>query len=107
MSFESAKSSLKRQRTEKCYISEREPIIRSEYWFDDGNVILQAENLQFRVHRSIFSRHSVVLKELLLGTSQLESTGQGLLIEGCPVVHLHDSSEDVEIVVSIFYDHVE
>jgi hypothetical protein len=37
-------------------------IRRSEIWFEDGNVILQAGHTQFRVHRGIIALHSRVFK---------------------------------------------
>ena len=44
---------------------ERASLVRSEeVWFDDGNIILVAENKAFRVHRSMLVRHSQVFKDL-------------------------------------------
>ncbi|KAJ7039025.1 hypothetical protein C8F04DRAFT_1086858 [Mycena alexandri] len=42
----------KRQRTEDA------PVNRSEIWHNDGSVVLQAENTQFRVHQSVLAMHS-------------------------------------------------
>jgi len=50
-------------------------------------------------------RHSHVLKDMF-EIPQPENT-EGHIIEGCPVVHLYDSSQDVEIVISIFYDNLQ
>jgi len=106
MSSESAPPSPKRRRTEENITAEQQPTpTHSKYWFDDGNVVLQAENTQFRVHRSMLSRHSHVLKDMF-EIPQPENT-EGHIIEGCPVVHLYDSSQDVEIVISIFYDNLQ
>lgn len=41
-------------------------ILRSEnFWFDDGNIILEAESQQFRIHRGMLSRHSNTFKDML------------------------------------------
>ncbi|KZT11168.1 uncharacterized protein LAESUDRAFT_691737 [Laetiporus sulphureus 93-53] len=72
----------------------------SDFWFDDGNVILEAGNVSFRVHISILCRNSVVFRDLFdipQGSVSEES-------DGCPVVRLHDSSADVSALLSTLYD---
>ncbi|CAA7261831.1 unnamed protein product [Cyclocybe aegerita] len=57
-------------------------VTRSEnFWLEDGNIILQAENTQFRPAEPLDP-----------------------VVEGCPVVTLSDKASDVECVLSIFYD---
>ncbi|KZP11459.1 hypothetical protein FIBSPDRAFT_756717 [Athelia psychrophila] len=87
--------------TNKRKRSEHEPhpniiIVRSEFWLKDGNVILQAENMQFKVYRGILSLNSTVFSDMF-STPQPPS-GQEL-IEGCPIVHLSDTSADVTIML--------
>lgn len=87
--------------TNKRKRSEHEPhpnviIVRSELWLKDGNVILQAENMQFKVYRGILSLNSTVFSDMF-STPQPPS-GQEL-IEGCPIVHLSDTSADVTIML--------
>ncbi|KAJ3502902.1 hypothetical protein NLJ89_g8682 [Agrocybe chaxingu] len=77
---------------------------RSKYWFDDGNVVLQAENTQFRVHRSMMAHHSKVFKDMF-GMPQPEQA-QDAMVDGCPVVILGDEPRDVELVLAVFYDNV-
>jgi len=95
--------SLKRQSSKEGPTStqKRQRPKRSKYWFDDGNVILQVENTQFRVHRGMIVHHSVIFKDTF-GIPQLECTDKPR-VEGCPVVQLEDSLEDVKIMISIFY----
>ena len=76
-------------------------IIRSKYWFDDGNIILQAENTQFRVHRSLLSNQSVVFSDMF---SMPQPMALDPLVDGCPVVFLSDKADDLELVMAIFYD---
>jgi hypothetical protein len=78
------------------------PPVQSEYWFDDGNVILQAENTQFRVHRYLLSRHSNVFKDMF--SLPQPTTDPGLTPEGCPIVFLSDKVIDLECVISAIYD---
>jgi hypothetical protein len=69
-------------------------------WFDDGNIVLEAELTQFRVYRGILSAHSAIFKDMF---ALAQSSGEGY-VEGCPVVHLSDSAEDVRIVLEVLHD---
>lgn len=76
-------------------------IVRSEPWFDDGNVILQVEKTQFRVHRGVLGIHSPVFKEMF----SYVHPPVHRMIDGCPVVHLHDDKADeVACVLQCIYD---
>lgn len=77
------------------------PIKHSEdIWFEDGNVVLQVDRTQFRVHRSILSRHSSVFADMF-ALPQPNDTSDW--VEGCPVVIMSgDEAEDWEMVLSTF-----
>ncbi|KZP11458.1 hypothetical protein FIBSPDRAFT_899024 [Athelia psychrophila] len=82
----------------KCTEEELRPapiITRSKLWFKDGSVVLQAENTQFKVHQSILSMNSTVFSDIFLAP---QSAGEHLA-EGCPIVHLSDTSADVTIML--------
>ncbi|KAJ7037774.1 hypothetical protein C8F04DRAFT_952254, partial [Mycena alexandri] len=68
------------------------PLIRSaEYWFDDGNIILQVESTQFRLAKSTFSMHLSVFRDMFT----LPLPANEPTIENCPVVVLPgDTAED-------------
>jgi len=70
--------------------------IRSEIWYDDGSVVIQAHSTQFRVHRSILSAHSSVLKDMVPNAEEL--------VEGCPIIHLSDSAEDMAHLLKALHD---
>lgn len=38
---------------------------RSEFWFEDANIILEAEKVQFGVHKGVLKMHSEVFKDML------------------------------------------
>ena len=40
---------------------------RSEIWFEDGNIVLEAEGTQFRVHRGILSLNSPIFNTMVQG----------------------------------------
>lgn len=73
-------------------------IARSKLWLDDGNVILQAGNTQFKVHKSILSLNSTVFSDMFLAP---QPSGEPL-IEQCPIVHLSDTAADVTIMLEAF-----
>ncbi|KZP13123.1 hypothetical protein FIBSPDRAFT_835403 [Athelia psychrophila] len=64
------------------------PLERSDIWYDDGNIILQAESYQFKVYRGVLAQRSSVFKDMFsLPQPPLKDSD---LVEGCPVVHLSD-----------------
>src|ERR1700691_1251235 len=75
------------------------PGTRSVPWFDDGNIVLEAEQTQFRVYRGILSENSVVFKDMF----DLSRPGDEREVEGCPVVHLADSADDLLIVLEVLH----
>lgn len=62
-----------------------------ELWFDDGNLVIQAGNSQYRVFRGILAARSPVFQDMLSFPQPPDSE----LVEGCPVVFLPDSSMEV------------
>ncbi|KAF7299324.1 BTB domain-containing protein [Mycena indigotica] len=82
----------KRRRTESEDEGDQPVIVRStEYWFDDGNVILQVQSTQFRLTRSFLAMHSPVFRDMF----SLPLPPDEPLVEGCPVVDLPgDTSQD-------------
>ncbi|KZP13134.1 hypothetical protein FIBSPDRAFT_798094, partial [Athelia psychrophila] len=71
--------------------------MRSDIWYEDGNVILQAGGTQFKVHRSILAENSTVFKDMF-SFPQPPSANQELL-EGCQIVRLSDTAEEVRCIL--------
>ena len=61
-----------------------------EFWFDDGSVVLVAQNTAFRVFRTLLAAQSTVFADMLSSSSPNAEE----MFEGCPVVHLSDSPQD-------------
>lgn len=77
-----------------------EPVEQSkEFWLEDGNIILQAGNVQFRVHRSILAKRSPIFADLF----QIPQPDSEPTVDGCPVVILHDSAKDIEYMLLALY----
>ncbi|KAJ7465230.1 hypothetical protein FB451DRAFT_432427 [Mycena latifolia] len=73
---------------------------RSKIWMSHGDIILEAESTQFRVHRDILAKHSSVFQDMFL----LPQPPNEVTVEGCSIVHLSDSAIDVELLLTAFYD---
>ncbi|KAJ7184642.1 hypothetical protein C8R46DRAFT_938626 [Mycena filopes] len=71
-----------------------------ELWFEDGNIILQAGNTQYRVFRGILAARSPVFQDMLSFPQPPASE----LVEGCPLVHLHDSATEVTVFLRALFD---
>ncbi|KAI0789981.1 hypothetical protein C8Q75DRAFT_806630 [Abortiporus biennis] len=75
-----------------------------ELWFDDGNIVLIAGKTSFRVHRSLLARHSPVLSDILSIPRASDPSSTQVDSEGCSVIQLSDSSDDIRCLLSILYD---
>lgn len=85
-----------------------------ELWFDDDNLILRAENHLFRVSKGVLAARSSVFRDMLsfpLPPPMQDDRGGGGgegggedLIDGCPVVRLHDSPADVTVFLRAIFD---
>jgi hypothetical protein len=66
-----------------------------ELWFDDGNVVLEAEGIGFRVYRGYLARNSSVFADMFsipLPHPETPKEGQDT-IEGCALIQMNDSAE--------------
>ncbi|KZP04454.1 hypothetical protein FIBSPDRAFT_843993 [Athelia psychrophila] len=86
----------KRKRDEEPETAAK-PLVRSEIWFHDGNIVLQADRTQFKIYQGLLSANSTVFADMFLVPQPPPSGGE--LVEGCAVVHLSDSAVDVTYVL--------
>ncbi|KAF9527872.1 hypothetical protein CPB83DRAFT_855338 [Crepidotus variabilis] len=75
-------------------------LVRSDFWFTDGNIVIIAGSAAFKVHRGQLERHSEVFSDLFAipQPQDVES------IEGCAFVELQDCPSDVFYFLSALYD---
>ncbi|KAJ7759180.1 hypothetical protein B0H16DRAFT_1534697 [Mycena metata] len=83
----------KRQRTDDVSVT------RSDIWYSDGSVVLQAQGTQFRVHWSLLAQHSVFFRDM----QALPQPPDQPSVEGCPVIELHDAIADVKNLLTVLY----
>ncbi|KAJ6512854.1 hypothetical protein C8R45DRAFT_961571 [Mycena sanguinolenta] len=81
-------------------LAECQSVIRSEIWYPDGSIVLQARDTQFRVHWSVLALHSAFFHGML-GLPQPPDQPS---VDGCPIIELSDSEEDVENLLRALYD---
>ncbi|KAK0200421.1 hypothetical protein DFS33DRAFT_1266808 [Desarmillaria ectypa] len=76
--------------------------ISDAFWFEDGNIVLVAANIAFKVHRGQLSRHSEVFE----GLFELPQPpgGDDDIYGSTPFVELHDSAQDVAYFLGALYD---
>ncbi|KIJ64940.1 hypothetical protein HYDPIDRAFT_28286 [Hydnomerulius pinastri MD-312] len=75
-----------------------QPDNRLNPWLEDGNVVLEAEDKFFRVHRSVLSASSQVFKDAFALPQPLADSEDEKL-DGCPVIHLQDKAVDLQHVL--------
>ncbi|KAJ6567060.1 hypothetical protein B0H19DRAFT_1232982 [Mycena capillaripes] len=71
-----------------------------ELWFEDGNLVILAENRQFRVYRGVLAARSPIFHDMLAFPQPSDSE----LIEGCPLVRLPDSATEVTVFLRAIFD---
>ena len=77
-----------------------ESIISKKVWFSDGNVVLVTGGVMFKVHRGQLARHSEVFQDIF----DLAQPGNGIQYDGCDVIQLHDSPEELQYLLRALYD---
>ena len=97
-----AEPSAKRPRTEETTIDDVQR--HKDLWFDDGNIVVIAQQTAFRVHRSVLSRHSDTFSGLFAVPQPLEGVEK---LEDCPVVRVSDSAHDFGHLLHVLYDGLE
>ncbi|KAJ7070071.1 hypothetical protein C8F01DRAFT_1115149, partial [Mycena amicta] len=60
-------------------------------WWEDGGMVLQAENTVYRISRDFLATHSPVFRDMIL----LPVPSDEETFEGCPLVRLSDTAKDI------------
>lgn len=79
---------------------------RSDLWFADGNIIIQAsfpDKMQeklYKLHRGVMGYHSTIFKDLF----EVASSNSSQTFEGLPLVDLYDDPADLDCFLRALYD---
>lgn len=65
----------------------------SDLWFEDGNLILQAENTIFRIYRGHLSARSSVFRDMFEFPPPAEGNRT---LDGMPIIEVYDTAEDMK-----------
>ena len=74
----------------------------AELWFSDGNLIIDAVGISFRVYAGILERHSPVFRQLLNGLQSED--GSAKAVDGCRLLRVADKGADLAEMFSVLYD---
>ncbi|GJE93164.1 hypothetical protein PsYK624_093230 [Phanerochaete sordida] len=72
----------------------------SDLWFDDGNIVLQAEQTLFQVYKGVLRRESPVFADMLSLSGQPEEHYGKV-----PLVRMHDTAEEIKLFLSVIFIH--
>ncbi|KAH8101967.1 hypothetical protein BXZ70DRAFT_1007192 [Cristinia sonorae] len=72
----------------------------TDVWFEDGNLVVVAENIGFKVYRGILAQHSEIFSDMLT----LPQPADASTMDGCLVVHVSDSATDIKHVMYALFN---
>ena len=70
-----------------------------DFWFEDGNIIIVAQNTKFRVYRGPLIKHSLVFRDMLSLPQPVENSEK---LQDLPIIYLEDHPSDVRRILSGF-----
>lgn len=75
--------------------------VRGDPWLEDGNVILRADNIDFRVFKSILSNSSLVFRDMFAVAQphHIDDASE------CPVVVMHDDPIELGYLLKAVFIH--
>ncbi|KAJ7042106.1 hypothetical protein C8F04DRAFT_1031061 [Mycena alexandri] len=81
-------------------VVELEPKRVIDLWFEDGNVVIQAEDYQFCLFKSFLTTRSPIFTD----TFSIPQPEEAERINGCPVLRIHDSATDAAHFFKAIFD---
>ena len=74
-----------------------------DVWFEDGNVEIFTQSIEFRVHQSVLARHSVFFADLFTVPQPAPLPTENASIPRIPSVTVSDSSHDFRELLRAMY----
>ncbi|KAJ7162302.1 hypothetical protein C8R46DRAFT_903935 [Mycena filopes] len=66
-----------------------------DVWFEDGTIILEAEDTQFKVFKGMLAANSTVFADMLV-VGSTPPNGDSEMVDDCPVVQVYDTALDLK-----------
>ena len=76
------------------------PTLVSDLWYDDGNIVLQADSSLFRVSLGVLAARSPVFDDI----QNLPRSQDQEMYGDCPLMVLHDKAEDLANFLRAVYN---
>lgn len=72
------------------------------FWYPDGNIILVAQGVGFRLYQGLLAQHSAVFQDMfnLPAPAPGSDASQEVDTDGCPVVHITDTASELRSLLS-------
>lgn len=73
------------------------------FWYSDGNIIVVAQGVAFRVYKGILAEYSEVFRDMFLLPAPIPEPSESSVInaaDGCPVVHVTDTAAEFRSLLS-------
>ena len=94
--------SLKANRDASCGSAETDVVRDPDFWYSDGSVVVVAQGVGFRVHKSLLAQQSNAFRDLFMVPTPPVSDPADVM-DGCPVVRLTDTSHDFRELLQVIY----
>ena len=84
-------------------MSVRGPCRHPDLWFEDGNIVLQAEDTVFKVFRSILSKHAQLFRDIFSLPRSTTETEQEQYEESV-LIRVQEEAEHMAIFLRAIFD---
>ena len=75
-----------------------------EFWFKDGNILLVAGGVEFKVYRGVLVDRSPVFRDMFALPQLDTDTKSESSIDGCPVIRLSDCPAEVTVFFKAIFN---
>ncbi|KAJ6577894.1 hypothetical protein B0H19DRAFT_1121730 [Mycena capillaripes] len=76
----------------------------TDLWLSDGDLIVQADNLSFRLYSKVLAANSTVFADMLAFPPPIGDTPSNDTMDGLPIVRLFDSAADAKLLLKAIFD---
>ncbi|KAH9910894.1 uncharacterized protein B0H18DRAFT_831049, partial [Fomitopsis serialis] len=71
------------------------------FWYDDGNIIIIAQGIGFRVFKGLLAAESDVFRDMFTLAKPAPDLSRELVPDDCPVVHVTDTAAEIRSLLAM------